>query len=366
MPRSPHNPDLTGHSMLAFAEYPTDSHLSAPAPTPAPANTARRLLGPAMRAGPRPIGRLETDFARTAWAYFDRRCDRCTGLAPMTGSGRKTTISAVGATLLAIASADLMGLLRTRIARDRVRLILRALQQLAPDNRGWPAAVFDCTTLQPAEEMAPVQGAALIRLIAGFIVCAHHYPTLAPEISEVLDGWTLAPLPFPRQPGKWMGGILRDDPYCSHVAALVGLPLTALGPGNRGHGNPIYLAPLEFGWRPDSARRAVALFLAERQRFTSEGRLTARGTDPARKDDDAVPPACLLTGAAFGWHAIFPTPYSTKLVDAVRPLARAQGWLTGRSEVSGKPNETLLLNTNAEILEALHYRARGPLLPAAT
>ena len=71
----------------------------------------------------------------------------------------------------------------------------------------------------------------------------------------------------------------------------------------------------------------------------------------------------LDTKSVFGWQALFPTPYTTGLLEQVFPLNNAKrGWFAGRFEADGATNGTLTANTNAVLLESLHYRAFGPML----
>ncbi|MBO9478209.1 DUF3131 domain-containing protein [Shimia sp. R11_0] len=66
--------------------------------------------------------------------------------------------------------------------------------------------------------------------------------------------------------------------------------------------------------------------------------------------------------AAVGWDALYGSAYTQQLRAALRDLATPEGWLAGRYEVDGRINAALTLNTNAVVLEALHYKHRGPLL----
>jgi len=43
-----------------------------------------------------------------------------------------------------------------------------------------------------------------------------------------------------------------------------------------------------------------------------------------------------------------------------------RGWYDGRLERSGAPQDGISLSTNAQVLEALLFKVRGQLLPAAT
>jgi hypothetical protein len=68
--------------------------------------------------------------------------------------------------------------------------------------------------------------------------------------------------------------------------------------------------------------------------------------------------------AAFGWDALYGTNYTQDVLADLAPLAGEQGWYAGRYELDGRINTALTLNTNAVVLEALHYKLKGPLLKA--
>ena len=71
------------------------------------------------------------------------------------------------------------------------------------------------------------------------------------------------------------------------------------------------------------------------------------------------------TKTAFGWDALFDTPYTDRLVQSVADLAKPdRGWMEGRYEVDGQPNTSITANTNATILAAIAFRKTGPLVQA--
>ena len=71
----------------------------------------------------------------------------------------------------------------------------------------------------------------------------------------------------------------------------------------------------------------------------------------------------LSTKSVFAWHALLSTAYTTRLMAEIAPLENpARGWAGGIYEADGQINAALSLNTNAVILEALHYRQFGPFL----
>jgi hypothetical protein len=71
----------------------------------------------------------------------------------------------------------------------------------------------------------------------------------------------------------------------------------------------------------------------------------------------------LDTKSVFGWSALFPNSYTASLLTEAFPLNDpTRGWFTGRFEANGHANGSITTNTNAIILESLHFRAFGPLL----
>ena len=74
----------------------------------------------------------------------------------------------------------------------------------------------------------------------------------------------------------------------------------------------------------------------------------------------------MATKAAFGWDALYGTPYTAQLVEAVVPTADPRrGWPEGIYEVDGTTNASITANTNALVLAALAFKAAGPLLRGA-
>jgi hypothetical protein len=66
--------------------------------------------------------------------------------------------------------------------------------------------------------------------------------------------------------------------------------------------------------------------------------------------------------AAFAWDALYETPYTQSLRLTLSDLASDDGWISGRYEDDERPNQVQTANTNAVILQALHYKHAGPLL----
>jgi len=148
---------------------------------------------------------------------------------------------------------------------------------------------------------------------------------------------------------------------------------------------PYVLMALEIGLDSEARVLASRVFLAQAARFRRDGTLTAMSEDHI----DVAPhflygsvfangqPWAVIdetgehfpelrtfsTKAAFAWSAIYDTPYSDKLREGLAGLSHPEkGWSAGRYEHNGQPNTTLTLNTNAVILEALHFVVHGPIL----
>lgn len=148
---------------------------------------------------------------------------------------------------------------------------------------------------------------------------------------------------------------------------------------------PYVLGGLEFGW--DSASRELAwrVYRAQEQRFRQTGVPTAvtedhldrapyfaynavysdgRAWNTVTENGESVPALRTLSvKAAFGWHALYQSEYTGKLIAAVADLHdEDKGWYAGRYETDGSANRVLTANTNAVVLESLAYIAQGRLL----
>ena len=150
---------------------------------------------------------------------------------------------------------------------------------------------------------------------------------------------------------------------------------------------PYVLDGLEFGWDRASRELAARVYLAQEGRFRRTGQLTAVSEDNLDRPPyfvyntvfsdgkawntltdagvDASADRTLSVKAAFGWDALYRTPYTARLVTAVAGLYDPQrGWYSGRYESDSRPNKAITCNTNAIILESLAYRRDGPLVTA--
>jgi len=194
--------------------------------------------------------------------------------------------------------------------------------------------------------------------------------------------WGLAvpqpPMP-PRDAEIDIQGVAFPLPADPDAAPLITAPHALLG--------------MEFDWRspdgaPLAAERALVetLYRVQEARHDGEGILTARSDfrrsgepyqlvdavlargypwSTATPDGKAHPRLALVsTQAALGMDALWRTPYTARLAEAVAPLNDpGAGWFEGRYEASGGYEWTRTAATNAFVLETLLFEAAGPLYP---
>ncbi|WP_210528582.1 DUF3131 domain-containing protein [Rubellimicrobium arenae] len=260
------------------------------------------------------------------------------------------------------------------------------------------------------------------RILVPFDALMRHYPEHAAGVDAVLDHWDLASAV---QDGEMIGalpsegggyelvqeGRLGYEQYSAKGFALLGydvgeaarveahldwvdvagldVPVDQRDPeefGAHAHtlSEPYLLAALEFGWDTRLRDLAWRVYQAQERRHAETGILTAVTEDHLDRaphfifssvvaegepwavqtdtGEDADEFRILSTKAALGWHALYRTPYTEELAAAVWDLQTPNGWQTGHYESLGEPNAVLAANTNAVILEALHYWALGPIL----
>ncbi|MEM6795196.1 MAG: DUF3131 domain-containing protein, partial [Acidobacteriota bacterium] len=262
------------------------------------------------------------------------------------------------------------------------------------------------------------------RLLVPLHVLVWHYPQHTDRVRRILDGWDFTRLVrdgtlFGGQPPQGEGstefrlvqeGRLGYEEYSARSFSLGGLDASVaerytdflrwvpvLGERiavdsrdardyvahNVVVSEPYVLDGLELGWDRVTRELAYKVFRAQQLRYERTGTLTAVSEDHLDRaphfayygviadgelwhaiDPDgrsAEGAQTLSTKTAFGWHALYATGYTKRLIEAVEPLHEVEGgWYAGRYEASGEVNDLLTCNTNAVVLESLHYMALGP------
>ncbi len=147
---------------------------------------------------------------------------------------------------------------------------------------------------------------------------------------------------------------------------------------------PFLLEALEYGWRDDAYWVASHVFDAQIFRYNQTGQLTSLSEDHIKgkpyfaynailvdekpftsvtaKRTDVSDKRGISTKGSFGWWALLRHPYAFALLENLTHLQTDGGWYAGLFEADMSANKILTLNTNAVVLEALHYKAFGPLV----
>ena len=142
---------------------------------------------------------------------------------------------------------------------------------------------------------------------------------------------------------------------------------------------------IEFGWDTVSRELAYRVYRAQEERFNQTDILTAVSEDNIDRPPyfvyntvftdgklftcitedgkDASALKTISTKAVFGWHVLYQTPYTERLMEAVTDLNNPnRGWFSGYYEIFREPNRALTCNTNAIILEGICFKKFGKLI----
>ncbi|GBC60644.1 DUF3131 domain-containing protein [Desulfonema ishimotonii] len=258
------------------------------------------------------------------------------------------------------------------------------------------------------------------RLLAPLSIIVWNYPEHAKAVKSVIIRWELGAL---IRNGVLYGGLVNDEgrtvyvqegrmgyeEYAAKAFYLMGMdvyralrymdflkfidiygirvPCDLRDPETYGAHNyvlsePYILDGIEFGWDEASREFAFRVYRAQEERYNNTGILTAvtEGhldrapyfvyntvfTDGkpwnciSTQGDDASQFKTLSIKAAFGWHALYKTEYTRKLIEKIKGLNDPdRGWYSGLYETPEIPNKTITGNTNAIILECLCYIKLG-------
>jgi hypothetical protein len=305
----------------------------------------------------------ESEWARSAWTYFENNSDRQTGLASTADGGAATTPWDAGSTLLALIAARDLGVIEKWNFDIRVAKALVSLERMPLHTSRLPHRFYDVRSLEMIDERnqsaPPGAGWSAIdvgRLLVPLNVLMSHHPIHAPAARRVLARWDLgavvreeqlfgskAAAEPPRHQGRlgyehyaarslaWMGLDVDAARWHRHLrlATVAGVQVCAdaRDPQRSGEPSPVVsepyvLATLEFGL-PGVARECA--WRAYRAQERQDGPVS-------------VP-------AAFAWHALFRTGRAAQLL------------------AQGRPERAPTADAGAMVLESLAYIARGPALP---
>ncbi|MGE4239237.1 DUF3131 domain-containing protein [Ramlibacter sp.] len=151
---------------------------------------------------------------------------------------------------------------------------------------------------------------------------------------------------------------------------------------------PYAFAAMELGAASPLRALADSVYHVQEERWRREKQFTARSDHQVRDAPYVVLDAVFAAGyawntighdgreydklaivntrAAFAMAALWPTDYTRELMRSVQYLYDPdRGWYEGRFEAGGAPQDNITLSTNAAVLEALLFKAKGVLFDPA-
>jgi Protein of unknown function (DUF3131) len=363
------------------------------------------------------------DAARTAWTYVDGQYNAQTGLINSVHGYRYATVWDIGSGLLALFSANQLGLLPDADYDQRMR---RALQTLT-ETRLYDNAAFNKNYHTESGRIAGRNGQEeatrdgygwsaldLGRLLLALKIVAANQPQYAAQAQAIVNridfsravgggylrGEDLGPQS--RRARTYQEGRLGYEQYSAlgyaawgHVperamrftdarpVTVLGVPLLAdTRGGDLLTSEPFVMYGLEAGWTPEVRDLAWRVLAAQEARWKQTGSVTIVNEDalngppyflyysvyadgkefPVAPPEGAAPgptPRTVSTKGAFGWHALLPSAYTWLAVQKVAGARTSRGWGAGVFEESGRISGAENVNTAAVILEATLFTRRG-------
>ena len=258
------------------------------------------------------------------------------------------------------------------------------------------------------------------RMLTALRVLEHRRPDHGPRIRALLRDWDLAAM---ADEGRLQGaqrdgsdvlyrqeGRIGYEQYGARAAAMWGLDTLAAGSARNimewyevsgidvpvdlrrasafraitpTLSEPFFLQGLELGFDREGATLAKRVYAAQERRHRDTGQITMVSEDNVNQEPFFVyysvnsngSPRAVVSEygdhypelrtvslkAAFAWDALFATDYTALARSSLADLETDGGWASGRYEVDGRINDVVTANTNAVVLEAIHFIAHGPL-----
>jgi hypothetical protein len=273
---------------------------------------------------PRALTPQELQWARTAWAYFERNVDEETGLARSVAGFSGATLWDTSSYLLALLAAQDLGVLEKRSFDIRLAKALVSLERLPLYDGKLPNKSYDVVSLAMTDyrNQASPGGIGwsaidIGRLLVPLDVIAWRHPTHTPAARSVISRWDTAPLARDGQlfgmhtgaqgaPQAVQEGRLGYEQYAARTFTLMGLDVTTAGdwrnhlqlvqvegvpvcaddrdPQRFGAPNfvvsePYLLEGLEFGWTRPARECGWRAYKAQEARFRKTGIPTAVSED---------------------------------------------------------------------------------------
>lgn len=147
---------------------------------------------------PRPSTAADLQNARTAWTYFKNNTNATTGLANSANDYPSTTMWETGSYLIAILSAERLGLIQAPEADARIKAVLASLQKLRLFDGKLPNKAYHTGTLElvdygnkPSKDGLGWSALDMARMMSAFGLIERNRPELASDVETLLKSWQL-------------------------------------------------------------------------------------------------------------------------------------------------------------------------------
>ncbi|WP_108258742.1 DUF3131 domain-containing protein [Mangrovicoccus ximenensis] len=260
----------------------------------------------------------DLEAARIAWTYFVNNTVEETGLANSVDRYPSTTMWETGSYIVAILSAERLGLIGGDEARARLETLLGSLRTLRLFQDTLPNKAYHTRTLElvdygnkPSELGLGWSALDVARIVSTLGLVERRHPELAPQVEDLVAAWSLDRMV---RDGELIGtnvvaGEVREnqegrvgyeqyaakammlfgfDVYKAYevrdnlmVQMVEGQPIPVDTRLHRGQtpafvvSEPYLFDGLEFGFDARSHRFASAIYRAQKNRFDETGELTA-------------------------------------------------------------------------------------------
>ncbi|CAN5687323.1 hypothetical protein BH09MYX1_BH09MYX1_35500 [soil metagenome] len=387
--------------------------------------------GPALKQTGVPLTDQERAWAKTAWRYFENNYQPATGFVNSVDGYASATLWDLGSYMMGLIAAHELGIVDAGTFDARLDKLLASLESLSLVDGIAPNKAYDTISLAMVDyDRTPKPNGIgwsaidVARLAVPLTLVVWKYPTRTDRVRAIVDRFHLDQLVAGgqligsrRTPAgaleRTQEGRFGYEQYAAKSFFLFGqdvgiairydvdvarkkvsgqeilydarLPRDNDGTHNAVLSEPYVLEGVEHGLDATTLPLARGVFLAQKNRWSQTGILTAASEDnldqapyfvygsvlnddkpwaafsPDGKDASAFRSASLKAG--FGWGYLFDDPYAAELVGKLGPQSNPdKGFYSGLYESNGKPNFAMTANTNGIVLEILLYRAKGPIL----
>lgn len=377
---------------------------------------------------PRPLDDADRAAAERAWRYIAANTRPETGWVDSVAGFPSSTLWDQGSHLLALISAERLGIIDAGAFHSRVSQLLEGFERLPLYDGKLPNKAYHTQSLEMVDYTNQVtpDGIGWSALdIARMLMALRSLEKLNPDYGDRIRGllarWDLPAMAFE---GELWGATVEDgemafkqegrlgyEQYGARAAALWGLDVLQAVSSRRALdwvdvqgvdvpsdlrkasifraitpilSEPYVLQGIELGFDSENRIMAERVYRAQEARYRDTGIATIVSEDHINQEPYFLYASVYANGepwavvsengefhpelrtlsvkASFAWDALYDTEYTDMLRDRVTGIGDdAKGWPAGIYEADGQINDIYTLNTNAIVLESIHYIAHGAL-----